>query len=222
MAHVRSLRDIPLDQEPHASVLAALTPDPTESPYREINELIMDATLDQAKHLEICPRCREMLGIGQGHAGVGQIAGITTDTLIAQRKHLLGYHNDARGPSRVKLVQESTLTTIAQNYANRIASTNWWPSPDPHLRQDGKCYAQWWNTVAPVAWRCGAGCSPSCPKTIGENLARNFPNASSVQNAWMNSATHRANILKDAYRTVGIGIAQARNGYWYWCVEFRG
>jgi uncharacterized protein YkwD len=44
---------------------------------------------------------------------------------------------------------------------------------------------------------------------IGENLAwgtGDLSTASGVMNAWMNSAGHKANIVKRAYREVGIGI----------------
>ena len=45
--------------------------------------------------------------------------------------------------------------------------------------------------------------------TIGENLAWGTGELSTPQaimNAWMNSAGHKANILKRAYKEVGIGI----------------
>ena len=45
--------------------------------------------------------------------------------------------------------------------------------------------------------------------TLGENLAwgtGDLSTATGVMNAWMNSAGHKANILKKAYKEVGIGI----------------
>ncbi|MEI6494922.1 MAG: CAP domain-containing protein, partial [bacterium] len=42
----------------------------------------------------------------------------------------------------------------------------------------------------------------------GENLAVNFYDSSDVQRAWMNSPTHRENILKNEYTEIGIGIAK--------------
>jgi len=41
----------------------------------------------------------------------------------------------------------------------------------------------------------------------GENLAINFADSKDVTNAWMNSPTHKANIVKDKYTEVGTGIA---------------
>lgn len=42
----------------------------------------------------------------------------------------------------------------------------------------------------------------------GENLARDFPDASSAVNAWMNSPSHRENILNPNYRDIGIGVVE--------------
>ncbi len=45
--------------------------------------------------------------------------------------------------------------------------------------------------------------------TLGENLAwgtGSLGTARGIEDAWMNSSGHRANILKSAYREVGIGI----------------
>lgn len=41
----------------------------------------------------------------------------------------------------------------------------------------------------------------------GENLAINFTDSQDVTKAWMNSPTHRANIVKDKYTEVGTAIA---------------
>ncbi len=42
----------------------------------------------------------------------------------------------------------------------------------------------------------------------GENLARNFTNANDAVIAWMNSPTHRDNILNSKYRDIGISVVQ--------------
>ena len=44
-------------------------------------------------------------------------------------------------------------------------------------------------------------------KYAGENLAINFTDSKDVTNAWMNSPTHKANIIKKNYTEVGTGIA---------------
>ena len=45
-------------------------------------------------------------------------------------------------------------------------------------------------------------------KYAGENLARDFPDASSAVNAWMNSPSHKENILNPNYREIGIGVVE--------------
>lgn len=41
----------------------------------------------------------------------------------------------------------------------------------------------------------------------GENLAEGFLKVGDVINAWMNSKTHKANILKESYKEIGFGIS---------------
>lgn len=42
----------------------------------------------------------------------------------------------------------------------------------------------------------------------GENLAINFTDANSLEQAWMNSPSHKANILKSDFEEIGIGVAE--------------
>lgn len=44
----------------------------------------------------------------------------------------------------------------------------------------------------------------------GENLARNFNTADEVVAAWMNSSSHRANILKPEYKDIGLAILNGK------------
>ena len=55
---------------------------------------------------------------------------------------------------------------------------------------------------------------------IGENLAAGFNTAASVVDGWMNSDGHRANILKEAYTQIGIGIKKDAEGRIYWVQIF--
>ncbi len=54
----------------------------------------------------------------------------------------------------------------------------------------------------------------------GENLARYFNSAEGCVNGWMNSITHKANILDNSLRTVGIAIYEDTDGRLYWAQEF--
>lgn len=46
----------------------------------------------------------------------------------------------------------------------------------------------------------------------GENLARDFSDASSAVAAWMNSPSHKENILNSHYKEIGIGVVEGRLG----------
>jgi len=50
----------------------------------------------------------------------------------------------------------------------------------------------------------------------GENVAYGFPGGRSVVNdGWMKSAGHRANILNPRFRLMGIGARKGHDGRWY-------
>lgn len=40
----------------------------------------------------------------------------------------------------------------------------------------------------------------------GENLAKDFYDTDSMMNAWMNSPTHKANIINNQYQEIGVGV----------------
>jgi uncharacterized protein YkwD len=53
-------------------------------------------------------------------------------------------------------------------------------------------------------------------RTVAENVAYGYPSGKSVVNdGWMDSEGHRANILNPAFRLVGIGARKGHNGRWY-------
>ncbi len=54
----------------------------------------------------------------------------------------------------------------------------------------------------------------------GENLAYGFNDASSALSAWMNSPTHRENVLYPTFTKIAISVYVADNGTYYWAQEF--
>ena len=54
----------------------------------------------------------------------------------------------------------------------------------------------------------------------GENLAFGFDTAGDAVEAWMNSPTHRDNILYDEFTKVAIAIYQDDDGTCYWAQEY--
>ena len=54
----------------------------------------------------------------------------------------------------------------------------------------------------------------------GENIAYGQRTPEEVMNSWMNSSGHRANILSRTYNQIGVGVAKASNGTYYWTQMF--
>ena len=57
--------------------------------------------------------------------------------------------------------------------------------------------------VTPWKWLGDSGYNYN---VAGENLAKNYPTSQATVNAWMNSETHRANILNGKYQEIGFAV----------------
>lgn len=58
-------------------------------------------------------------------------------------------------------------------------------------------------------------------RSAGENIAAGQTTVDSVMECWMNSSGHRANILDQRYRKIGIGLYHTDSGYgWHWVQTF--
>jgi len=89
------------------------------------------------------------------------------------------------------LIENPLLTHIAQLKAEDMATKGYFA----HTSPEGK---------TPWYWFALAGYQYVY---AGENLAVNFSDSKDVTDAWMNSPTHRANIVQGAYTEMGTGIA---------------
>jgi hypothetical protein len=83
------------------------------------------------------------------------------------------------------------LSEAAQDKADDMAAKGYFS----HVSPDGTLPWYWFKQVGYNY------------QYAGENLAINFNDSNDVVNAWMASPMHRANILKQQYTQVGIGIA---------------
>ncbi len=58
----------------------------------------------------------------------------------------------------------------------------------------------------------------------GENVGRTWgtpePDVDRIMAAWMASPGHRANILRESFTHIGIGVARGTNGSWYYVLDF--
>ena len=85
-----------------------------------------------------------------------------------------------------------TLSAAAQAKGVDMINRDYWA----HVAPDG---TQPWKFFLDFGYRY---------RYAGENLARDFSNPSSAVDAWMNSPTHRDNLLSPNYKEIGIGVVE--------------
>ncbi len=83
------------------------------------------------------------------------------------------------------------LNKVAELKAKDMATKGYFA----HTSPDGKAPWYWFNLVGYKY------------EYAGENLAVDFTDSQDVTSAWMNSPTHRANIIKNVYTEIGTGVA---------------
>jgi uncharacterized protein YkwD len=91
------------------------------------------------------------------------------------------------------VASQPQLTRAAQLHADDMAAHDYFA----HISQDGRAP---WDRARQQGFT-GRG--------IGENIARGYPTARAVVDAWMGSQGHRANIENCAYRYIGVGYHAA-------------
>lgn len=105
---------------------------------------------------------------------------------------VLAHTNDARADEGGTTLKENILLTMAaERKAADMAKNGYFA----HVGPGGK---------VPWAWVSEAGYNY---RYAGENLAVRFVDSRDVVDAWMNSPTHRANIVKSVYTDIGVGVA---------------
>ncbi len=116
--------------------------------------------------------------------------GFTASVLPAA---LTGLTNKDRAAAGYKeLTHDPLLAQAAQNKAEDMAAKGYFA----HISPEGK---------TPWYWLGAVGYEYSY---AGENLAVDFTDSIDVEQGWMNSPAHHANIVKPEYTQIGIGTAQ--------------
>ena len=119
---------------------------------------------------------------------IHDVLGFATDISVDKLYQLA---NEQRQKNNLpSLSLNSALSLAAQRKAENMFQENYWS----HYSPDGK---------TPWDFILGAGYQY---EYAGENLAKNFLFSNGVVDAWMNSATHRDNLLKKEYTEVGYAI----------------
>jgi len=120
--------------------------------------------------------------------GAHNVLGFATD--ISTEK-LLTLTNTERTKSELPpLAYNTALSAAAAKKAEDMFISNYWS----HFGPNGETP---WNFILASGYRY---------EYAGENLAKNFLFSDGVVTAWMNSPTHRENILRQDYTDVGFAI----------------
>jgi uncharacterized protein YkwD len=69
------------------------------------------------------------------------------------------------------------------------------------------------QSLTPIMTGCGA-------RGAGENIAYGATSAAQFMDLWMNSAGHKANILRASFTHLGVGVVRASDGRWYATQDF--
>lgn len=130
-----------------------------------------------------------------------------TVTVSATQQTIINLVNQARQQNGLRALTLNTkLLQAAQIHANDMASMNTMAHDLPGAALPGLI-----DRARYVGYQYSS---------MGENIAYNFPDATSVMAAWMNSPGHRANILDPSFKEIGVGIAFDSQGSPYYCQVF--
>ena len=121
-----------------------------------------------------------------------EVKGLNTENL---KKEIISLSNLERERQNIEILYESNLLNLAAtNKLNDMFSKNYWD----HTGPNGETA---WDFISENGYRY---------EIAGENLARGFSDPNEVMKAWMNSPTHRENILNYKFQEIGLAIGTGR------------
>ena len=116
------------------------------------------------------------------------ILGYATDITVNKLYELTNAKRQAEGLKPLKY--DEKLAAAAQKKAQDMFTKNYWA----HYSPEGLTP---WNFILSSGYQY---------EYAGENLAKNFLFSQGVVDAWMNSTSHRKNLLRSEYQDVGFAI----------------
>jgi uncharacterized protein YkwD len=126
--------------------------------------------------------------ISKNVSSFSNVLGVATDITIQK---LFVLTNEERAKLGLQPLQENTqLTEAAQKKASHMFQKDYWS----HFAPDGTSP---WDFIKQSGYQY---------EYAGENLAKNFLFSGNVVTAWMNSPTHRENIVRKEYSQVGYAV----------------
>ncbi|MCL4200688.1 hypothetical protein KJZ67_05120 [Patescibacteria group bacterium] len=132
--------------------------------------------------------CVFNLGIRYFHGKAPDVLGYAIDIRVEQLLAATNAQREAAGLSPLKL--DNTLSAAAAAKASDMFAHNYWAHNSPLGKTP-------WDFIISSGYQY---------TLAGENLAKNFQTSDGVVSAWMNSPTHKANIVKSGYKDVGFAI----------------
>jgi hypothetical protein len=130
------------------------------------------------------------LVLGFANKIIPQVLGYAANISPAEVIRLTNVQRVANGLS--PLTENSILDAAALAKGNDMLAKGYWA----HFAPDGTSP---WSFFLKFGYKY---------KYAGENLARDFQDAPSAVNAWMNSPSHKENILNPNYSEIGIGVVE--------------
>lgn len=116
------------------------------------------------------------------------VLGLAKDISVSK---LFEYANEQRVNNGLKpLTYNQKLATAAASKAQSMFANNYWA----HFGPNGETP---WQFITASGYRY---------ESAGENLAKNFLYSKNVVSAWMNSPTHRENMLRKDFTEVGFAV----------------
>lgn len=109
------------------------------------------------------------------------------------QQSLLDHTNKAREEHGLAPLQlNESLVSAANGKAHHMIANNYWA----HFAPDGTSP---WNFIKDAGYGY---------IFAGENLAKGFTDSKSIVDAWLNSPSHRDNLLSDKYKDIGFAIVE--------------
>lgn len=119
---------------------------------------------------------------------LGAILGYASDITVEQ---VVALSNAERAKSGLPALRfNGTLSQSAAAKASDMFSNQYWAHTSPQGKEP-------WDFFKTAGYSY---------KVAGENLARDFSTTPDMMAAWMNSPTHRANIMNSRYEEIGIAV----------------
>lgn len=119
---------------------------------------------------------------------LGDILGYASDITVEQ---VVAMSNAERAKSGLPALRfNATLSQSATAKASDMFSNQYWAHTSPQGKEP-------WDFFRSAGYSY---------KVAGENLARDFSTTPDMMLAWMNSPTHRANIMNSRYEEIGIAV----------------